>query len=386
MTPAELARAIERGDPVHLLDVRNRDEYEEWHITDETVETSLVPYSKFMMAEVRDSVEDLLAEYDVPRDVPLVAVCGRGEASDYVAELLRERGLDAENLDDGMRGWATVYDARDVTESVADDVTVLQYERPASGCLAYLVVSGEEAVVVDPLRAFASRYVEDARADGAEVVAAIDTHVHADHVSGVRAVHGLTGADIVLPEKARARGLAVDEAPVRFVSDGDEVHVGDATLTAVHTPGHTSEMTAYRLCDLCFVGDGLFLESVARPDLEAGDAGAVRAARRLYRTLTETYAELGDDVRIAPAHVSSAAERAADGTYTARLGALRDRLTAFSLDEAEFVEYVLEAMPPRPANYEEIIETNLGRESMDDEAAFEAELGPNNCAATTVQS
>ncbi|RDI70488.1 MBL fold metallo-hydrolase [Halopelagius longus] len=398
MTPEELHRAIARGDvaeqssaarqtqsgdDVRLLDVRNRDEYEAWRISGETVDSTVVPYSRFMAAEVQGTVGELAAENGISEDENVVVVCGRGEASDYVAELLREAGYDAENLERGMRGWARVYDAREVPADA--EATVLQYRRPSSGCLAYLVVSGEEAAVVDPLRAFADRYVADARERGAELRYAVDTHVHADHVSGVRDVADLTGAEIVLPTGAANRGLAyadAEEYDVRFVGGGDELRVGDATLTAVDAPGHTPEMTAFRLSDLLFAGDSLFVESVARPDLAEGDEGAPDAARRLHRTLTETFEAFEDDVTVAPGHYGEATEPAANGTYTATLGELRDRLSALSMDEAAFVEYVLGDMPPRPANYEEIVETNIGREALADEEAFELELGPNNCAAT----
>ena len=379
MTPEALYDRLERGEPVTVLDVRNRDEFEEWHIEDEAVTTTLVPYSKFMVAEAGDTVASTAREAGLDPDEFVVVVCGRGEASDYVADLLDEAGFDAENLEDGMRGWARVYAS--VVVRLDAEAAVYQYHRPSSGCLAYLVVSGDEAAVVDPLRQFTDRYVADVREYGADLVAALDTHVHADHVSGVRRLADETGATPVYPAAARERGLRTDAA-AEFVADGDEIRVGDVTLTAVRAPGHTSEMTAFRIGDLCLAGDSLFLDSVARPDLEAGDEGAEAMARRLHETLRSVYGEMDDDVRIAPCHYGDAASRADDGTYTARLGDLRDRLSAFSMDEDEFVDYVLSDMPPRPANYEEIIETNLGRTDVDDADAFELELGPNNCAVS----
>jgi glyoxylase-like metal-dependent hydrolase (beta-lactamase superfamily II) len=382
MTPEELHHTLERGETLYVLDVRNRDEYESWHVTGDGIVDFVVPYSMFMQADVRDAVDELVADNGLPTDGRLVVVCGRGEASDYVARLLREAGYDAENLEGGLKGWARVYVASEVPTDAG--ATVLQYRRPSSGCLAYLVVSDDEAAVVDPLRAFADRYVEDAADRGADLRYAVDTHVHADHVSGVRDVAVRTGATVVYPEGVRDRGLAdADEYEVRFVVSDDELAVGDATLRAVHTPGHTSEMTAFRLDDLAFVGDGLFLESVARPDLESGDKGAPDAARRLHRTFSEVYADFDDGLRVAPGHYSDAADPAADGTYTARLGTLRDRLPALSMDEESFVSYVLDDVPPRPANYQTVVETNLGRHAADDEEAFELELGPNNCAATS---
>jgi glyoxylase-like metal-dependent hydrolase (beta-lactamase superfamily II) len=185
-----------------------------------------------------------------------------------------------------------------------------------------------------------------------------------------------------VPEAARQRGVTyIDE--LETAADGDEFAVGDATVETVYTPGHTSGMTSYLLGgSLLATGDGLFVESVARPDLEEGDEGAPDAARQLHETLQERVLPLDDDVLIGGAHFSDAAEPAEDGTYTAPIGQLVEEMDALTMDEADFVELILSDMPPRPANYEDIIATNLGQQEADDEEAFELELGPNNCAAS----
>jgi glyoxylase-like metal-dependent hydrolase (beta-lactamase superfamily II) len=374
VSPTALAERLRTGEPVSVLDVRNRAESEAWPLSGESVTTYHVPYYRFVEANVNDAVDELAAEVRDALAEPILAICGRGEASAYVAEHLGEAGVDAANLAEGMRGWARVYHA---VELPCDHATVIQYQRPSSGCLAYLVVSGGEALVVDPLRAFTERYLADARERGADLIAAVDTHVHADHVSGVRelASEADDDVDVVLPDGARDRGLAFD---ARLVQSGETLAVGGAALEAVALPGHTTEMLGFRLGDLLFAGDTVFLESVARPDLEAGDEGAADAARRLHATLST----VDDDVRIAPAHFSDAARPDETGAYVARMGDLRGRLHALSLDREPFVDHVLADMPPRPANYEEIIEVNLGRDDTDDEESFELELGPNNCAAT----
>jgi len=142
-------------------------------------------------------------------------------------------------------------------------------------------------------------------------------------------------------------------------------------------------MTSYLIDDsLLATGDGLFVESVARPDLEKGDEGAPDAARQLHETLHERILTLDHDVVVGGGHYSDAAEPAADGTYTATIGELADRMGVLSMGEDDFVERILADMPPRPANFEDIIATNLGRRETDDEEAFELELGPNNCAAS----
>ncbi|MFW5905470.1 MAG: MBL fold metallo-hydrolase, partial [archaeon] len=102
----------------------------------------------------------------------------------------------------------------------------------------------------------------------------------------------------------------------------------------------------------------------------------------LHETIQERILPLPDDTIIGGGHTSDAAEPAEDGTFTARLGDLVDQMDALTMDGNDFVDLVLADMPPRPANYEDIIATNLGKNSVDDEEAFTLELGPNNCAAS----
>jgi len=372
--PADLRNAIDAGEPVTILDVRATEEFEEWHVDGENVTIENLPYVEL----VEGITDDHLSR--VPDGGPLVVVCAKGGASEWVAEQLVERGFDAVNLSEGMNGWARVYDACEI-RTADTDATVVQFQRPSSGCLSYAVFDGDEAVVVDPLRAFTDRYVSEAVERGCSVTSVLDTHVHADHVSGARELVAATGADFLLPEQAVERGVDYD-VEVTTVADGDTVPVGGISIEVRSTPGHTSGMTSYLVDDAVLLsGDGLFTESVARPDLEEGAEGAPDAAGQLYDTLQDLL-RLPADVVVAPAHFGDAATPAADGTYTARLGDLAEGMDALRLDRDEFVDFVLADMPPRPANYEEVIDVNLGRERVDDDEAFRLELGPNNCAAT----
>ncbi|MGQ3411789.1 MBL fold metallo-hydrolase [Natrinema sp. LN54] len=375
IAPETLAELLRSRDRATVLDVRNRDEFERWHLEGEGIDAVQIPHMKFVQAEATGDVTDLVADLEEP----IVAVCGRGEASGHAVGLLRDAGVEARNLAGGMDAWADLYTAREL--EVDAPATVLQYDRPSSGCLAYLVVSGGEAAVIDPLRAFADRYEADAADRDATIEYAVDTHVHADHVSGVRDLVSRADAEAIVPDGARDRGLAFDATTV---ANGDEIRIGDATLTAVATPGHTTESVSLRLeggdDPLLFTGDTLFLEGVGRPDLEPGTEDAAAAARRLYETLQHRICEQPGDTTIAPGHYGDAAEPREDGTYIARLETLRDQLAALSMDENEFVEHTTSDLPPRPANDERIVAVNLGLEAIDEETAFELELGPNNCA------
>ena len=375
IAPEALKSRIDNSESVTLLDARMASDYEEWKIDGERVTSINVPYFEFLDEEIDEAVLER-----IPADEHVTVLCAKGGASEYVAGALADRGYDVDHLEAGMNGWASIYEAHEVTEYDGDG-TLLQYQRPSSGCLGYLLYDGGEAAIVDPLRAFTDRYLADAEALGVELTYAFDTHVHADHISGLRDLAD-EGVEAMLPAAAADRGVTYTD-DVTLVEDGDEFAVGDATVETVSTPGHTTGMTTYLLGDsLLATGDGLFIESVARPDLEEGDEGAPEAARMLYDSLQSRVLAFDDDVFVGGAHFSDAAEPAADGTYTAPIGELRERMDALSVDEDAFVEVVLADMPPRPANYEEIIATNLGQNAVDDDEAFTLELGPNNCAAS----
>lgn len=395
VTPEEFEAMLDAGEPVSVLDVRNRDEIEQWRIDGPTVTRTEIPYVNVLAARVNDELAELVEGVDRPDDGPMVVVCGRGEASATVADALSEVGIDARNLADGMYGWAAVYRReRLAVEGIGDGdgsdesrPAVYQYRRPSSGCLSYLVVADGEAAVIDPLRAFVGRYHRDAAALDASLAYAIDTHVHADHLSGLYEL-AEGGVEPVLPERAAARGVRYD---VRTIDDGERLAVGEATLRAIALPGHTTGMTGF-LVDgstgprALLAGDSLFLEGVARPDLEAGADGAAELAETLYGTLTERLEAIPDETLVAPGHYDEATTPADDGTYAASLGELRERLPVFSIDGETFVERVLSGMGPQPANYERIVAANLGAEPIEDEEAFELELGPNNCAAGPVSA
>lgn len=169
-----------------------------------------------------------------------------------------------------------------------------------------MVESGGEAAVVDPQRDV-DIYIEQAEEWGAEIRYVIETHLHADFVSGHRELAARTGATIVFGAKAGA------EVPHRAVSDGDELKIGAVTLRAIETPGHTPEGISWLVSggagpDKVLTGDTLFIGDVGRPDL-AGGRGftAEEMAGLLYDSLHDKLLTLPDEVEVYPAHGAGSA-------------------------------------------------------------------------------
>src|SRR6056297_480083 len=234
VTPETLKSRIDAGEEVTLLDVRAQSEYEEWHIDGDSVESINIPYFEFLEDEID---EDVLAQ--IPDDRDVTVLCAKGGSSEFVAATLKDGGYDANQLEDGMNGWARIYERVEVSDYDGAG-TLYQYQRPSSGCLAYLVVDGDEAAVIDPLRAFTDRYLADAEEMGVTLKYAIDTHIHADHISGVRELddEGVRG---VIPAAAVDRGVTYADV-LETVDDGDVLSVGDVDIEVVATPGHTTGM------------------------------------------------------------------------------------------------------------------------------------------------
>ena len=175
------------------------------------------------------------------------------------------------------------------------------------GCLAhasYLIGSESEAVVVDPQRDV-DQYIEEAQANGLNIKHVIETHLHADFVSGHRELAARTGADIIFSEKAGATFSH------RAVNDGDEIKIGKVVLRIIATPGHTPEGISVLVIDTeaseqpqkVLTGDTLFIGDVGRPDL-AGAKGYTpqMMAGMMYDSLHEKLLRLPDDTEVYPAH------------------------------------------------------------------------------------
>jgi hydroxyacylglutathione hydrolase len=230
---------------------------------------------------------------------------------------------------------------------------------PGLGDTSYLLSSGGEAAAIDPQRDV-GRLLRVAEAKRVRIRYAVETHVHNDYVSGAAELRAATGAEIVGPSRA---GYEFGFIPIE---DGGELAVGDLSLVAVATPGHTSEHTSYLVREAgsdaptaVFSGGSLIVGSAGRTDL-LGEDQTAELTRQQFRTMRRL-AELPDDVLLLPTHgAGSFCATAPPGKQrTSSLGAERlanPALTA--LDESLFVRQQLEGLPAYPDYYESIAPIN----------------------------
>lgn len=382
LSTRELADRIDAGESFTLIDTRPEDSYDAWHIH----EARNVPFGP------NDSMSDDTFERvtDLVETDRVFAICGKGISSTSFALELDERtnGHDFEIgvVQGGMEDWSKVYDVVSI-EPENEDLEILQIQRRAKGCLGYIVGSNStgEAVAVDVTRQTDVAKIA-AQEAGLVITRVVDTHIHADHVSGGRTLAEELDVPYHLSGHLDDRDVNIDYE-FEPLEDGDILTVGDIEIEVRHTPGHTSEMINLLVESVVLTSDTLFVDGVGRTELQFGDEGAARGAELLYDSVNEVLGDLDDGCIVLPGHVTVTA----DGEFnvgspgeaiSARLGDLRDELDAFTLEKEEFVERITENDSEKPSNYETIISINVGEESVGrDEEATELELGPNNCAA-----
>jgi hydroxyacylglutathione hydrolase len=232
------------------------------------------------------------------------------------------------------------------------------------GCASYLI--GDQhagvAAVVDP-KIDVDGYLRLARFLGVEIDHVLETHTHADHVSGHGRLRAATGATIHVHRDA---GAAYEHEPF---DDGWELALGDVRVHALHTPGHRPEHTAFALLDgnrdadrpwAVLTGDTLFVGDLARPDLAIDPEDGARA---IFRSLHERLLPLPDDTEVWPGHLggSMCGGPGMDLKVSSTIGFERTHNAALAeRDEDRFVAGALERLGPQPPNFRAIVEVNRG--------------------------
>jgi hydroxyacylglutathione hydrolase len=240
-----------------------------------------------------------------------------------------------------------------------------QFLNDESACASYLFgcLTHGRLAVVEPHVDLVDDYVAMAAAQGAPIVAALDTHVQADHVSALPELVRRTGATAYLPEGA---GVEFEHHPL---ADGEIVKLGNTEIQAIATPGHALAHHSYLVTDrrrtdepwLVLTGDALLVGDAGRPDLHAhGEHTVEEMASALYRSLTERLLSLPDHLVLYPSHYSgSVCGRGLSAHPVSTIGFERRHNPALQLrSEEEFVEALLSDLPPAPEQQAAIVAAN----------------------------
>ncbi len=369
ITTKELHEKMASGKPVFILDVRNEDEYANWKIEGKHVTSINIPY--FAFVEEDESVWE-----SIPTDIQdIVVVCAKGGASEFVAEQLRARGYNAVSLKGGMLAWSQFY--RPELVAYDENLKLYQINRLAKGCLSYVLISEGEAMVVDPNRHI-DVYLELTQKEGATLRHIVDTHVHADHISGGPDLAKQTGATYYLPSSDMQDGKITFEP----LENHPQIRMGKVVVEvlAIPTPGHTPGSTSLLVNKKYLLsGDTIFVGGLGRPDL---GGKAKEWAQMLYDTVFTTIAEIPDNTYVLPAHYADVQEINERGIVGAQLGDIRHSNEIMRTQDREaFTETVAaSAQSEKPPNFETIVEINRGLKAVTPDEANELELGPNRCA------
>ena len=187
---ADTLRAwLENGKPVFILDVRPKEQREEWQI----------PGSHYINAYQRLRAGDpsVMNEVSIPDDIPVVAVCEAGQTSRIAARQLMKKGIEVYSLEGGMKAWSLAWNEAKLKN---ENVTIIQVRRTGKGCLSYILGSEEEALVIDA-SIDPEVYLKIAKANNWQIKIVIDTHIHADHLSRSRELAEMTNSELFMPEQ-----------------------------------------------------------------------------------------------------------------------------------------------------------------------------------------
>lgn len=368
MKASEVAKKVIDNEPLFILDVRNGDAFADWKIEGGNIQYLNTPYFDLL-----DGVEELVSELPTDRDI--LVVCAKEGSSVMVAEMLSEEGVGAAYLEGGMKAWSEHLEPVKVGD-LQGGGELYQFVRLGKGCLSYMAVSEGEAAVIDATR-MTHIFLDFAQEKGAAIKHVFDTHLHADHISGGRAIAEATGASYYLPPK--------DAEEVVFeytaLENGLEVTIGSSKyeIEAFYSPGHTIGSTSF-IVDQRYLmtGDILFIDSIGRPDL----AGLAEDwVGDLRESLYTRYQKLTDDLIVLPAHFMIIEELNNDGSVARKLGDLFKENHGLNItDEKEFRDMVTKNLPPQPNAYQDIRKMNMGQIAPDKEVQREMEIGPNRCA------
>jgi glyoxylase-like metal-dependent hydrolase (beta-lactamase superfamily II) len=370
ITPAELYAEIDEGRCPYILDVRNQDEYATWQIEG----TRPVPMKNVPIWVAVEESETLAQE--LPEDA--VVVCAHGNGSGLLIDVLKDEGCEVRTLEGGTAAWAELLVPRPI-DGLPEGMVGYQIARPAKACLSYLIgAPGHGCIVVDPAR-FPETYVDLAAQHDMTITHVLDTHIHADHISGGPAMAAEFGVPYHVPVEDSGPQTPFANEPL---ADGTVIDLGAAQLEvlAIKMPGHTPGSTCVHIPGhLILTGDTVFVRGLGRPDLTGK---AAELATELFHTIHDRLAPLDRATKVLPAHWTVTDEINDQGMVETTLEAIFEADIMTVEDMERFIEEIVSTLPAAPDFYDTIRLVNAGQEATAEEIET-LEIGKNQCAAST---
>jgi glyoxylase-like metal-dependent hydrolase (beta-lactamase superfamily II) len=281
-------------------------------------------------------------------------------------------------LEGGTAAWAELLVSRPI-DGLPEGMVGYQIARPAKACLSYLVgAPGHGCIVVDPAR-FPQTYRDLAAQHGMTITHVLDTHIHADHVSGGPAMAAELGVPYHVPVEDSGAQTPFANEPL---ADGTVIDLGAAQLEvlAIKMPGHTPGSTCVHIPGhLILTGDTVFVRGLGRPDL-TGKASEL--ATELFHTIHDRLAPLDRATKVMPAHWTLMEEIDDRGMVETTLGAVFEADIMTVGDMERFIDEIVATLPAAPDFYDTIRLVNAGQAATAEEIET-LEIGKNQCAAST---
>jgi glyoxylase-like metal-dependent hydrolase (beta-lactamase superfamily II)/rhodanese-related sulfurtransferase len=389
--PEDLKKKIDKGEDIFILDVRNPEEHKSWKVSyDKYQDSPVIPI---------DTLSSPDALKQIPKDKEIVTFCGHGIRSMGAAKMLAEMGYKVKSIEGGLDGWNSVYDIATINDATSP-VRIWQIRRVSKGCMGYMIAaaSDRKAIVIDPTCEIDNATSTIVNENDLKITKVIDTHMHADHLSGATRLAKKYAADLYISSLEGYEIINRDgegsTLNVKSIKDGDKIEIGDETvLEAIHTPGHTNGSISFKLQienskirdkgdnlegnnkrNYLFTGDTLFIDGVGRPDLHNK---AEEFTYNLYNSYHQKILSLPDETLILPAHFSGSFSHEKPISNT--INSIKQKMNLLSASQQEFVKFVTSSIPPQPMNYEKIISINKNMIPCDKVEQKDIEAEPNSC-------
>lgn len=355
-----LCNWLETSQPVSVVDIRSIAERMEWYIP------GSIHFDAYDKLKKNDT--KALNGLHLDKAIPVVTFCAGGRMSLVAARMLQAQGYNVFSLEGGMKGWSLAWNTAAI---IFDKFKVIQFRRTGKGCLSYLIISQNEAMVIDA-SLDAEVYEKYILSEKAVLKYVAETHIHADHLSRSKQLAAKNNAPLFLPIPNK---VSFTFEPI---TDATVFQIGNISIKAIQTPGHTIESTSYLIDDkVLLTGDTLFVNGVGRPDLKADNDEAIQKSKLLYYSLQKLLA-LDENIIVLPAHTSQPVEFDNKPIQTT-IGSIKQNVAILQLNEEDFIKTIQQRIPPTPANYLAIVEKNI-KGDFSDINPVDLEAGANRCA------